>query len=368
MRTLNIRKLLGLDLREGERKPGACDVATNVVIDGNGSAVRRPGLVKRVVLPAGTAGWYTVDDVLRVCCPNGTSTTGLFPTVLLDYLDLPSVSGRVMATRLASGRRALWVERDGGQSNLPAIHLTETDPATTATASRQSLSFSPRGLLGINSRLFSLDPTANRIRWSGTDDPTANGGRGYVGDWSEALDIEEEAQKGGFQSLYSAGSQAVELSEYRNRVAVLSRTTIQAWALDDGGIAALDQTIAGPGCQHLGTIGVMSGDLLYADAGGVVRRLSSDAQTDIAKEQGTIGEAVAAITKLVAAPGATPYGLYARALGAYLIGSGTTMVCLSMVAGSLRGWSRWNLPVTIDGLTECRGTVYLRSGNVGYSF
>ncbi|MFM2091915.1 MAG: hypothetical protein RLZZ127_2404, partial [Planctomycetota bacterium] len=207
MRDLVIDAFSGLDLRTGDRPAGACEVALNVLFDGRGSAVRRPGLVRRATLPAGTAGLYTVDDTLRAVAPNGTSTAGLFPAILLDYVDAAAgVSGLVQAVRLASGRRAVWVQADAGNAGLPAIHVTEANAATTATGSRLSLTFAPQGLVGIGGRLLSLDPTLARLRWSGTDDPTINGGKGYVGDWTEALDEDEEVQKGGFVSLYTAGS------------------------------------------------------------------------------------------------------------------------------------------------------------------
>jgi hypothetical protein len=367
MTDLRIDAFTGLDLRSGDRPAGALDVGTNILIDGRGSAVRRPGLVRRATLPAGTLGLYTIDDTLRVVAPNGTSTAGLFPAVLLDYIDVAQpISGAVQAVRLASGRRAVWVGYDDG-AGRSAIHITASDPAQTVTGSRLALDFAPTGLIGMGGRLLSLDATLTRLRWSGMDDPAVNSGRGYIHDWSDALDEDEVGQKGGFQPLYTAGSGAIALAEYRGRVAVFSRSAVQLWALDEGGPSSLDQTIGGPGSRHAASIGTMAGDLIYADVGGVVRLLSTDTQTQGAREQGAIGEPVASWTRSLAGLGASPVAIYARALGAYLLASGSEVACLSVVAGQAMGWSRWVLPVAVDGLAECRGTVYVRSGTAVYS-
>jgi hypothetical protein len=287
---------------------------------------------------------------------------------VLDYVDAPSVAGRVQAVRLASGRKALWIEVDGGGGGSPRLHITSQYPATTETGTRNDPGFDPRGLVGLDGRLITLNGNSNRLAWSGRDDPTANAGKGYVTVWAAATDIDEYATKGGFVSLYSSGSLPIAVSEYRGRVAVLARATVQLWAMDDGGVGALDQTISGPGVQHLGTIGSMAGDLIYVDASGTVRMLSTDTQTEGAKEEGTIGEPVVALTSQLAAPGATPYGIYARALGCYLLAYGNTVACLAMVSGQVKGWSRWNLPVNVDGIAEVRGQVSIRSGNALYQF
>lgn len=362
---MNITALLGLDLTPGDRAPGSLDLADEVAIDTRGSAVRRPGLRRLVDLPAASAGLYAVDDTLRVCAPNGTSSAGLFPTLALDLVDAASVAGRVQAVRLASGRRALLVEHTGAADGPPSIHITHrlanTDQAGSAVALPPEFAM-PTGLIGLYGRLLSIDRVANRLRWSGIDDPDINDGRGYVATWAEGEPFD---QMGGSVDLGQGSSEPLALAEYRGRAAVFLRTQVQTWLPGADGIESLDQTITGPGTRYPDTVAAVSGDLLYVDAGSVVHNLATDNVTEGASE-GSIGTQIEALSRSLFLPGGPrPGALFSRGLSCYLAWAGTTVLCQSMTPGkAAHGWSRWSLPLPgpIDHMAEVRGVVYIRCG------
>lgn len=374
---MNIDRLLGLQLTNGDRPPGSLDRADDVILNSYGAAIRRPVLRRLPDLPAASAGLYGVDDTLRALAPNGTSDAGLYPTVFLDKVDATSLAGRVQAVRLASGRRAVWVESNNGADG--AIHVTNALPGVDETGSRVTWPGSfgtPRGLISLYGRLYSLDATFNRLRYSGLDDPDVNGGRGYVTAWDEA---EPVGQHGGSVSLGQGSSEPQALAEYRGRAAIFLRQQIQTWLPGPDGPDSLDQVVSGPGSRYPGTVQAVSGSLIYADSGSWVRDLGTDGATEGAKE-GSLGEPVAAMTAWMVLPGSTsaPVGQFSRSLSCFLLSgekitgrgafldtpAGTyPILCLSMTpGGAVHGWTRWNLPLPgpVTAMAEVRGVVYIR--------
>lgn len=373
---MNIDKFLGLYLIAGDRPPGALDLADDVRITSRGSCERRPGLRRSVDLPAASTGLYSVDDTLRTVAPNGTSGAGLFPNVLLDLVDAPSVHGRVQSVRLASGRRALWIEHVGAADGPAGIHITNRLPGIDETGSGVTLTGgfleASAGLIGLYGRLWTIDKARNVLRFSGTDSPSKNDGKGYVTQWDDHSDTTDVlAELGGFISLGQGSSEPLGLAEYRGRVCVFLRTQIQTWLPGPDGVDSLDQTVSGPGTRFPGTIASVSGDLLYADAGARIRTLGTDSATEGAQE-GSVGEGVAVLSRELILPGGNPpVGIYARGLSCYLVGSGTTLLCLSLTpGGEVHGWSRWNLPLPapISALTESAGITYIRAGDAVWYF
>lgn len=361
---MRIERFLGLDLRGGDRAPGSLAIADDVRIDTRGSAVRRPGLVRTATLPAGTAGLYTVDDLLRAAAPNGTSVTGLHPAVYLDYVDAVSVGGRVEAVRLPSGRRMLWIEADGG--GPPRLHLTKRAVEDAVTGSRITLPWGPRGVLFLGGRGYALDAVRGLLQFSGVADPDVNDGEGYIRTWDDLADP-NEAKNGGFAYIAQMGSAPQGIAEYMGQVAVFAQNAIQLLEVGSAGPVAVAATIAGPGTRHPAATASMSGDLLYADIGGTVRLLSQDAQTGGAAED-TVGTPVQPLTVGMLGFADVPRAIYARQLGGYLLASGGQVAFLSILPGKgPLGWSRWNLPVAVDAVTECRGVVAIRSGNAVYN-
>lgn len=359
-----IDRFLGLDLRPGDRSLGALALADNLLVDTGGSLVRRPALVRRATLPAGTAGLYVHDDTLRAVAPEGTSTAGLFPTMYLDYLPATSLAGRVQAARLASGRRALWVESVNG--GLGGIGLTVVD-AATAGGSMMALSFSPVGLLGLGGRLLTMDPETSRLRWSGQDSPDDNDGKGWVDSWDPAA--ADERAKGGYVSLAQGSSEPRALAEYRGDAAVFLRGAVMLFSIGGTGVDSLEDTVGGPGTRHPGTVQAVSGDLIYLDPGSRFRSLSTD-RSSVLPAESTLGDPIASLVRdLIPAAAAgsitePEWGIYARSLGIYLAGWRNEAVALTVTPGEApRGWSRWTFPagMVITGAAECRGTVYLRS-------
>lgn len=405
---MNIDRFSGLDQRPGDRPDGALDEALNVIMDSRGSTVRRPGLARVATLPAGTAGLYCIDDVLRAAAPNSTSTNGLAPTLTLDYVEASSgISGRVDAVRLPSGRRLLLIENDAAAGG-PALHITAGPAATVRTDSRVQLgsaaggSFRPLGLVFAEGRAFSLDPDNGTILWSGVADPlqpsggpwtasteyiageivtndsgkqyraiapgttAASGGptgigtsitdgtatwtyAGTIGDgwariWGD-FSYDNSSENGGNANVAQSGSSPRALGEYRGTVAVLGLSVVQLYAISgDRGIEGLDQTINGPGVRHQGTLATLSGDLIYADSGGRVRTLSTDTQSAGAGEA-ALGDPVKTLVEPLVSFNVTPKSVYARALGLYLLAQGKTILALSVLPGqAVLGWSRWAFP------------------------
>lgn len=359
-----LTRFLGLDLRSGIRSAGALQVADNVRIDSRGSCVRRPGLARQATLPEGTAGLYAMDDTLRAVAPNGTSTSGLHPAIYLDYIEADSVAGRVRACRLPSGRRLLWVESvNGGPAHL---HCTDRVVETPRSGSRIDLPWVPTDLVmpAGTGRPFALDRARGLLLWGGIADPDVNDGEGYIRTWA-ATGAVDASQEGGFTFASQAGSEPRGLAEYQGQVAVLALGAVQIVEVGAAG-AVSATTIAGPGTRHPGAIATMSGDLLYVDGGGRVRLLSQDAGGGGAGED-AIGEPVTDLSAPMTGYSDTPTAIYARSMGCYLLASGTSILCLSVLPGVGRlGWSRWPMPIPIDAIAECRGTVHLRSGRAVY--
>ena len=359
----------GWDTRPGDLPPGALRVADDVYLDARGSCVRRPGLVLRAHLPAGTAGLYVHDDTLRAVAPEGTDTTGLYPTILLDYLPISSCAGRVEAGRLASGRRILWIESVNG--DVGKLAITTKDYAT-AGGVVLSPGFFPVGLVFIDGRAWSLDPETNRLRWSGLDDPDSNDGKGYLESWDP---VATGPAKGGYISTSKGGSEPRHVCEYRGQVAVFLRTSVMLVSMSDTGADGINESITGPGTRHPGLVRSVSGDLIYFDPGARFRRLPTDLVSTQPQEN-TIGEEVATAAGDLFPPGYSitqpVSSCYARGLGLYLGAYGTTILAGSMQPGSQQvKWSKWNLPAAIGPITameECRGTVYVRTASKVWSF
>ena len=360
--TVRIDRFLGLDVRGGDRPLGSLAQATNVLLDSRGSLVRRPGLVRRATLPAGTAGLYVHEDTLRVAAPDGTPTDGLFPTVFVDYLPAATLGGRVQAVRLASGRRAVWIEQVNG--SLGAIGITTGD-AATAGGQLLNPGFAPVGLLGLGGRLYSLDPETARLRWSGLDSPDDNDGLGWVTSWDPAA--ADVRARGGYVSLAQGSSEARALAEYRGDIAVFLRSAVLLFSVGGDGVDALQETVGGPGTRHPVTVQPVSGDLLYLDPGHRFRSLATDRASVLPAEQ-TLGDPVAALTRAVLPPAYTvaepAFAIYARSLGAYIAGWRNQVLTLTVSPGhGAQGWTLWTFPdgLVFTGAEECRGTVYLRS-------
>ncbi len=345
-----IDRFLGLDLRGGDRPPGALAIGDNVLIDSRGSAVRRPGLVRVASPPAGSIGLHVVDDTLRALAPNGTSTAGLFPALLLDYVPYTAISGRSRVVRLPSGKRVAWIENADGQ---PVLCSTALPPATAGGATLTGL-FAPLGVVMDGGRLYSIDRDRRLVRWSGIADPDVNDGLGYAGGWDPTA--VEVRQRGGYvTSAVTPGAVAT----YRGRLAVLGRDGTELYQTDpEGGVVTRDQDVRVGTAAPL-ALADLAGDLVFLDGTGLVRTLDTATQTEAAVEAAPGAPVVSGTASLV-----NPIGLYSRQVGAYLVGEGNVLWCWSYLpgAGSL-GWSRWVFPadVVITALAECRGRVYLRS-------
>jgi hypothetical protein len=363
----------GLDKRVGVADlPGYLSEALNVILDTDGSLIRRPATSYRAALPADSVGLYAVGEQLRVCAPyNGgdlTSDDALAPTLYVDYVTSPSprTLDALLGQVTDSDARSLVLLRyDDNSSFLHHCPTVGTAPATQTKLG--GLGFTPNfSLVRASGRAWTLSADLRKLQYSAVDslDPTR------LEDWGQTIDGETsiaDPDGAGFEvvSQHTAGAGNPQaLGMFGRRLVVFYRAALLIYSIDvDQGKFFLEQTIQGPGTTSPHSVASFDTDTLFLSEAGV-RSLQTVTQTLDARSDAMGGRIDPLALELAEPSNITPVGHYARRLGCYLLAFGQDVLCLAMLPGQgVLGWTQWRLPMAVDAWAEAGGLVWFRSGN-----
>lgn len=292
---------------------------------------------------------------------------GLLPTVYVDYITdpTPRALDDVLGTVIGSDGRTVALVRYDDEST--ALHRlpTVSEPPLSATEV-PDLGFIPEfSLVRAAGRAFVLDGSLRYLRYSQLDSADADKLVDFTGN-------PELTSGSGFLEVSQFASGAGDpqgLVLFGGRMVVLYRGACLIYRIDaDQSRFFLEQQINGPGTSAPRSAAELGADTVFlSDAG--VRVLSTVVQTLDARED-AIGGRIDHLAKRYAADqNITPIGCYCRRLGCYLLAFGQDVLCLGVLPGSsVLGWTRWRLPVAVDGWAESGGLLWMRSGVTLYAF
>jgi hypothetical protein len=236
--------------------------------------------------------------------------------------------------------------------------LTETgkiDDATDPVETQVELPFNPgKTLSKVEGKLVADDPGSGVLRFCATSTSPR--------DWTTPRDA-------GFLAVgqYAAGARQITATGiFNRRLAVFFQDSIQIWNMAaDPSRITLENTLNGPGTEAPGSVENMLGDLVYFSQGGF-RALSV---VDLAGQtrEGDIGSFIQAETDDIDLTTVMVAGFWSQNRSQYICAFGTTVyVFTNAVISKTRGWTKWELPITVEYMVEHEGEIYIRSENVLY--
>lgn len=308
---------------------------------------------------------YAVGKAVRY--DDSAQDNDLTPTIYVDYITDPSprTLTEVLGTVIGSDGKAISLVKYDDASTAMHRSPTTGEPPLSPTAVA-GLGFTPEfSLVRAAGRAFVLDGSLRYLRYSNLDSNDAN----KLVDFTSDPDLSSGS---GFLevSQFASGVGSPEgLALFGGRIIVLYRSAVLIYRIDaDQSRFFLEQQITGPGTSAPRSAVELGADTIFLSEAGV-RVLSTVVQTLDARED-AIGGRIDHLAKQFAADDTiTPIGHYARRLGCYLLAFGRDVLCLGVLPGSaVLGWTRWRLPVPVDGWAEGSGLLWMRSGDTLYAF
>lgn len=339
----------------------------NVDLTISGAVKRRDALRKICDVSQYSVGLYSANGYLRAAVPGGQGLQDTRPAdVYYDPIgdgtiyalgSLTKVHGveTIGAATVSLAYPYLAVEMSTGRIEHHWLTATPT-LATDAVSTKVSLPFDPgKALIKSNNKLFADDPSNGALRFSSTQ----NGPR----DWTRDRDAGYLAVR-----QYVSGARDITaLGYYRGGlVAVMFADAIQLWRMDpDPTKFQLSTVFNGPGSETAGTVCNVLGDLFYFSRGGF-RSLSITSTTGESNET-DIGALIQELTDAIDTAAVKPVSLWSQARSQFIcaFGSAVWVYTYSPLAKT-RGWTKWEIPVTVDYMVEHLGEIYIRSGTSVY--
>lgn len=371
MATKPLGPFRGIDARPGaaDRAGGLLD-ALNVIVAADGGLIRRPALSVRAELPSDSRGIYAVGDQLRTLAPynagDETADDSLAPTVYVDYITdpAPKIVDEVLGTVAGSDGRTVALVRYDDEST--ALHrCPDTSDVPSNPTAVDGLGFTPNfSLVRAAGRAWVLDGSLRYLRYSQLDSADATKLVDFTGN-------ADEISGSGFlevSQFASGAGQPTGLGLFGGAMVVLYRGALLIYTIDtDQSRFFLRQQIKGPGTRAPRSVAELGMDTIFLTDAGV--RVLSTVSTTLDARDDAIGGKIDHLAKQYAANlSLTPIGHYATRLGCYLLAFGQDVLCLAVLPGSsVLGWTRWRLPVTVDGFAEAGGLTWVRSGNMLYA-
>lgn len=360
----------GIDRRPGAAdSPGALYDALNTIVSSEGGLVRRPAATVRATLPADSIGIYSVGDQLRTLAPyqagDETEANALAPTCYVDFItDQGKALSALLGQVSASDGRTLALLRYADEST--DMHFCpDFNTAPAAQTRLDGLGFTPNySLIQAAGRAFVLDNNLRYLRFSNLD--SAN--PALLADFLSNQDLTSGS---GFLevSQFAAGAgQPLGLGIFGGQIVVFYRGAMLIYRIDvDQSRYFLSQVVKGPGTQAPRSVVELGSDTIFLSDPGV--RVLSDVSVSLDARTSAFGGHVDPLAmELADNINVTPIGHYARRLGCYLLAFGQDVLCLSVLPGSaVLGWTRWRLPVPVEGWAEAGGLTWFRSGRTLYA-
>lgn len=368
----------GIDRRslQSAADPASAYDALNVDLDTGGGYKRRDGLLEFGELPPNTHGLYSLGGSLRVAVPSGygyqtSMPTGIRADAFGDSISTPVAPTKYvrMTANSSWGADTLYgalpyfvLETDSGQY---IHHWITTFPAGVfdSVDTRIDTGFEAGpDLTKIQRKLYAPDVTKKVVRYSST--------QFGPGTWKEA-DAPNDA---GFLNVneHALGAADVQgLTTHQGRLVVVFSNSMQFWNPDpDPAKITFNTALNGPGTTVFGSLAPVIGDIFYFSEGGF-RSLQTQTVTGELRE----GDLGAAITELTLAFNNTDplnvHSLWSQARSQYICifntGSISQAFCFTLSPSmGIVGWTRWELPIAVDYMTELDGTLYVRRENMVY--
>lgn len=354
--------------------------AINVDLLNDGSLVERDGLRLVATVHSESKGLYSIGGSLRAAAPAGHSLAGSTQAdvpIVYDFIGDGTVYGSSSIARVASVSTwgsdpayglypYLVIELSTGvyehhwckdtpvpdvNGTPPPAYIPSADPVST----KITLPFTPgESVLKIQEKMCAIDNVNGTVRFCST----LNG----VEDWDRVSDA-------GFLPVlrHVTGDRTIRgLSYYDSMMAVAFEDSIQLWEMNpDPARHQLIRVLNGPGIQYPGSMANVRGDLFYFSRGafsalkvaGITGQLTS----------GDIGAEISPLTESLAAT--RPIGLWSQARSAYYCAFGSVVWrYISNPRVKMAGWTKYELPVTVDNFVEHQGELYIRSGTSVYRF
>lgn len=375
----------GIDRRalQSASDPSSVWAAVNVDLTTSGAFRRRDALVEFAELPPGTIGLYSLADKLRVAVPAGSGRQASLPaTIKGDVFGDSDTAATPIGTYLRVTSQSAW----GGAQSIGALpylvlesaagqfvhHWIRTTPllATSPISTRIDLGFEPGpDLAKIEQKFYAPDRTKAVVRYSSTEFGPAV--------WQEA-DAPDDAGHIATIEHALSGTDVTGLTIHQGKLVIVFSNSMQFWNVDpDPALFELAFVLNGPGTKVFGSLSPVTGDVYYFSEGGF-RSLSTQTTTGELRE-GDIGASLADLSAQFADVDPNQVkSLWSQARSQYLCfisreeagTDGTTTVfafTLSQTFGVV-GWTTWELPINVEYVTELNGVLYVRSGDMIYSF
>ncbi len=370
MSFITYENFTGKDLRKlnvrGDTR--TCRVAKNLDLTTGGGYRVRDALRKVCVVSSESVGLYSIGGHLRCAIPSGHDIQATrpafvlydpvgngvaYPTGLLAKLHKAEVIG---ADALTGVFPYLVLERTDGKIEHHWIRESPYD-GTAFVSSQIHLPFVPgKPLVKFNGRLWAADQVNGAVRFSSIfNGPT---------DWLSELDA------GDLPVLqYATGTRTITgLGFYNDLLAVYFGDSVQLYdAPPNPALHALRKVLAGAGTVSPNTLQNVLGDLFYVSRGGF-RSLSVANQIGEFRE-GDIGANVQAETDDLSITDPEPTALWSQARSQYLCAFGNKVYVYTFSAlTGVKGWTTWELPVTVEYMVEEAGVLYVRAEDTIYKF
>lgn len=291
----------------------------------NGSATVTLTRALTRAIPSGTTVWFQGRPEAYTCSVSGTTMTLNTP-----YLGTTTLTGQAL-----------------GVLQAPVKTSVET-PFTPGPA-----------LIGAAEKLWAGESLSGDTWFSSS----INGPRDWTND-GDAGFLPTSRYSGGDQHLQAFGI-------FNGKLIVFYETTVQSWVVDaDPANHELSGVVGGAGTNQPGSVANVMGDVFYYAQGGF-RSLKSVVTTGQLND-GDVGAPVMPETRrlpLNTAP--APVSIWSPGRAQYMCGVNNTMYVFtySPVSG-VTGWTKYQLPGTLEAMCELEGVTYCRfiGDNVIYKF
>ena len=367
MATITFNKFdLGIDHRKGAAVSDANRLIEmkNAHVTTGLATEKRPGLKKVATLETGTKGLFPAFGKLHTFYGGAeeiTHANPLFeahPLVCAEEVtdDITNETSHAAVHKAVTDVH--YVDVFNGYLYVAAEHGEEcfhhylSDEETTQVTDSQC----PHtvAVLKAASKIFSISPDGQTVRFSKTGDPT---------NWSATEDA-------GFlpTGLNSRGArEAKALGIYQNNMVVLSRDGAQVWAIDpDPTAMSLTDRVENVGSSFPLSLATVSGDLYFLSDYGfrsitTMQLISKLSDVDIGSPIDDLVRPAIRATKT------EPKAVYFYGTGKYMCAIDKQVFVYSVSrTAKIAAWSRYELPVSVEAWAELEGELYLRSGDDVY--
>ncbi|MCX8567060.1 MAG: hypothetical protein ON057_001787 [Glomeribacter sp. 1016415] len=343
---------LGIDLRKGASVSDANRLREmkNAYVTTGLATQKRPGLVKVTTLEPGTRGLFAASGKLHTFYGQGSVTHAdtRFEAHKVAHPEGERALKQVWFTDVFDAFIYASVEYQDGTIRH---HYLDGSPQTAITDPQ--CPHTP-AVIKAASRIFAV--AGDVVRYSAAGRPRDWSSPNNAGALPTGLNARGERNANG-------------LGIYRNELAVLSRDSVQMWALDsDPQAMKLSDVVENVGTSFPRTVTNVSGDLYFLSDFGF-RSITTMQYTDRLTHVDIGSPIDVLVRRETQAAQSAPMAYFHYGTGQYLCMMGYQIFVYSISATSkIAAWSRYELPFQVEAFAELGGILYLRNGDDIYRF